>query len=156
MVLAGLGEAGAPRSQPSSGWSAVTSQDRRPGQWHCSWGRLAGSRAGCHAVHCTLSPTCLLCCAEPGLLRQLWGPPLSFPQSHLSSPQCQLSCRDSWGLTKSFLFAEDAPFPPLPLIHRLTVSSHIWPPAVTSDIADMCPCILLLHGSAHARVRHPP
>lgn len=111
MVLAGLGEAGAPRSQPSSGWSAVTSQDRRPGQWHCSWGRLAGSRAGCHAVHCTLSLRACSAAPEPGLLRQLWGPPLSFPQSHLSSPQCQLSCRDSWGLTKELSLCRGCPIP---------------------------------------------
>lgn len=142
MVLAGLGEAGAPGSQPSSGWSAVTSQDRRPGQWHCPWGRPAGSRAGCLAAYCTLSLHACSAAPEPGFLRRLWG--LLCPSLSLICPPLSASSpADSWGLAKELSLCRGCPipFPCLWSTGSLPVSSHIWPPAVTSDIADVCPCL---------------
>ena len=119
MVLAGLGEAGAPGSQPSSGWSAVTSQDRRPDQWHCPWGRPAGSRAGCLAAHCTLSLRACSAAPEPGFLRWLWG--LLCPSLSLICPPLSASSpADSWGLARAFSLQRMPHSPPLPLIHRLT------------------------------------
>ena len=121
--------------QPPSGWSAVTLQHSRSDQWLCLWGRPAGSRAGWHAAHCTSSLRACSVEPEPGLLRRLWG--LICTTLSLSSPA------DSWGLAKELSLCRGYPIPlPCPWsTGSLPVSSHICPPAVTSDIADLCPCL---------------
>lgn len=110
-----------------------------PGEQTC-WEEAGPPLCRLHAEPHTCSAT------RVGFAQTAVGPYLSFLSS--SSPA------NSRGLTKELVSFQRTPhFPHSPLIHSLTAGlfTHIWPPVVTAEAVDVCPC-LTRHGSAHARV----
>ena len=130
---------GAAGPQPPPGLSVMTTQGRRPGWW---W--RPGARPGEQTCWEEAGPPLCPLHAEP---RTCSATRARFAQTavgpYLSSLSSSSSA-DSRRLTKELVSFQRTPhFPHSPLIHSLTAGlfTHIWPPVVTSEAVDMCPCL---------------